>query len=109
MRRVAFIADENVERADPAHAIGSTPSAEEVAVRCWRPERRPGPEAIDSALVSTAGRARRRVRDARERPPEESHPEHPRRRPIGAREVLAVGRAGRGDLIASGGFSRWLR
>ena len=54
MRRVAFIADENVERADPAHAIGSTPSAEEVAVRCWRPERRPGPEAIDSALVSTA-------------------------------------------------------
>jgi hypothetical protein len=55
MRRVAFIADENVERADPAHAIGSTPSAEEVAVRCWRPERRPGPEAIDSALVSPAG------------------------------------------------------
>ena len=37
MRRVAFIADENVERADPANAIGSTPSAEEVAVRCWRP------------------------------------------------------------------------
>ena len=31
------------------------------------------------------GRARRRVRDARERPPEESHPEHARRRPIGVR------------------------
>jgi hypothetical protein len=54
MRRVVVITDANVDRADPADAIGSTPSAEEVAVRCCRPTLRPGPEAIDSALVSTA-------------------------------------------------------
>ena len=54
MRRVVVIADANVDRADPADAIGSTPSAEEVAVRCCRPTLRPGPEAIDSALVSAA-------------------------------------------------------
>lgn len=54
MRRVIVIADANVDRADPADAIGSTPSAEEVAVRCCRPTLKPGPEAIDSALVSAA-------------------------------------------------------
>ena len=54
MRRVVVIADANVDRADPADAIGSTPSAEEVAVRCCRPTLRPRPEAIDSALVSAA-------------------------------------------------------
>ena len=54
MRRVVVIADANVDRADPADAIGSTPSAEEVAVRCCRPTLKPGPEAIDSALVSAA-------------------------------------------------------
>ena len=52
-------------------------------------------------------RARRRVRDARERPPEESHPEHARRRPIGAREVLAAGSAGRGDATAVGNSFRF--
>ncbi len=54
MRRMVFIADANVDRADPADAIGSTPTAEEVAVRCCRPTLRPGPEAIEPALVSTA-------------------------------------------------------
>ena len=49
-------------------------------------------------------RARRRVRDAHERPPEESHPEHARRRPIGAREVLAAGSAGRGDATVGNSF-----
>ena len=44
------------------------------------------------------GRARRRVRDARERSPEDSHLEHARRRPIGAREVLAAAEQ-RGRLL----------